>query len=130
MRQLDMQVHRCDASPIPGDTNANYCSGSSCRRLQRVWERHRLHVILRLLHIATERGQLPDFELKVCLDDTCAAVPPRPAHASSHRDANAHAPQLPWRVGATCSPTARVHHGFLFDGSNDPNGAMELLREA
>ena len=32
MRQLEMQLHRCDASPIPGDTNGNYCASAACRR--------------------------------------------------------------------------------------------------
>lgn len=72
MRQLDMQLHRCDANPVPGDTNHNYCGGTSCRRLQRVWERHRFQVALRMLRIAVERERLPDFELRLCLDDTCA----------------------------------------------------------
>lgn len=84
MRQLEMQLHRCDATPIPGDTNDNYCTSAACRRLPRVWERHRFQVALRLLHIATERARLPDFELRLCLDDTCAATPrPTQARASS-----------------------------------------------
>ena len=83
MRQLDMQLHRCDAEEIPGDTNLNFCrvSGAACKRLARVWERHRFQVVLRLLRMATARARLPDFELRVCLDDTCHGVweqPPRP----------------------------------------------------
>ena len=75
MRQLEMQLHRCDATPIAGDTNLNYCTGGdACRRLPRVWERHRFQVALRLLHIATKRARLPDLELRLCLDDTCATA--------------------------------------------------------
>ena len=95
MRQLEMQLHRCDASPIPGDTNGNYCASAACRRrLPRVWERHRFQVALRLLHIATERARLPDFELRLCLDDTCAATatftgPHLECHSYSRRCAGA-----------------------------------------
>ena len=88
LRQLDMQLHRCDAAPIAGDANLNYCESTSCRRLQRVWERHRFHVVLRFLRIATERRRLPDFELRLCLDDTCAAS--RSWHASLRQLSYAH----------------------------------------
>ncbi|KAL3928799.1 MAG: hypothetical protein SGPRY_002236 [Prymnesium sp.] len=84
MRQMDMQLHRCDSGPIAGDTNENFCheatkSGAgACRRQARNWERHRLHVVLRLLHHTTQRLKLPDFEFRLCADDTCHGVWEKP----------------------------------------------------
>lgn len=82
MRQLDMQLHRCDAGTLEGDVNENWCAdakaGEACRKQPRSWERHRLQVVLRLLHVAILRAPLPDFEFRVCLDDTCHGVWERP----------------------------------------------------
>ena len=131
MRQLEMQLHRCDATPIPGDTNENYCSGAACRRLPRVWERHRFQVALRLLHIATERARLPDFELRLCLDDTCAAATARPAraHTLSVTPIRVVA-QVPRRVGRACTTAADLHDGVVSQCAYAAHCAVELIRTA
>ena len=130
MRQLEMQLHRCDATPIPGDTNENYCTSAACRRLPRAWERHRFQVALRLLHIATEREQLPDFELRLCLDDTCAATAtyagPRLEWPSGITPLRVVA-QVPRRVGRACATAADLHYGVVPQCAHTAYGAMELV---
>ena len=95
-RLLDTQLHRCDSATVLGDENENFCAleqnadgsmsrrgdgAEGCRSQPRGWERHRLHVALRLLHIATTRPPgLRDCEMRLCGDDTCHGVweqPPR-----------------------------------------------------
>ena len=117
MRQLDMQLHRCDAGPVAGDTNRNYCPGTSCRRLQRVWERHRFQVALRLLRIAVERGRLPDFELRLCLDDTCALHCSHRPPASASRSCDSVGP-APCPPPAPCTRVAARAVGVTACGSN------------
>ena len=111
MRQLDMQLHRCDSGPIDGDHNENYCHEAlfggpgTCRRQPRNWERHRLQVVLRMLHIATQRSKLPDFELRVCVDDTCHGVweksrRPRPIFTMASCLDSPTIPMIQWNAGA------------------------------
>jgi hypothetical protein len=107
MRQLDMQLHRCDSGAVDGDFNENFCPeamrGKPCRRQQRSWERRRLQVVLRLLHIAVSRQSLPDFEMRVCVDDTCHGVwekprRPRPLFTMAACDDAPTLPMVQWNA--------------------------------